>query len=188
MSAARPFYRLGALRFIGPVPRVQFSEFLQRRFAESGFSLPGNSGNEAIQMILDLAEEVPYNVQVLAHACWDQLRAGKGLKEQILDRVVVEQSLERLVRQYDPFYTQLWNSLTAIQQKTLVAVVREHGFNLQSMKVVRNLGKGPSTVRRSLEALRAHDILREEESLAKVRIRFEDPFFAQWVRRFTSGL
>jgi len=139
-------------------------------------------------MILDLAEEVPYNVQVLAHACWDQLRAGKGLKEQILDRVVVEQSLERLVRQYDPFYTQLWNSLTAIQQKTLVAVVREHGFNLQSMKVVRNLGKGPSTVRRSLEALRAHDILREEESLAKVRIRFEDPFFAQWVRRFTSGL
>jgi uncharacterized protein len=188
MSAARPFYRLGALRFIGPVPRVQFSEFLQRRFAESGFSLPGNSGNEAIQMILDLAEEVPYNVQVLAHACWDQLRAGKGLKERVLDRVVVEQSLERLVRQYDPFYTQLWNSLTAIQQKTLVAVVREDGFNLQSMKVVRNLGKGPSTVRRSLEALRAHDILREEESLAKVRIRFEDPFFAQWVRRFTSGL
>jgi uncharacterized protein len=187
MGAARPFYRLGALRFIGPVPRDQFSEFLRRQFVESGFSLR-NGGSEAIQMILDLAEEVPYNVQVLAHACWDQLRAGKGLKARTLDLEVVEQSLERLVRQYDPFYTQLWNSLTAIQQKTLVAVVREHGVNLQSMKVVRDLGKGPSTVRRSIEALRARDILREEESLANVRIRFEDPFFAQWVRRFTAGL
>lgn len=130
MGAARPFYRLGALRFIGPVPRDQFGEFLRQRFVESGFSLPGNGGNEAIQMILDLAEEVPYNVQVLAHACWDQLRAGKGLKERTLDRAVVEQSLERLVRQYDPFYTQLWNSLTPIRQKTLVAVLRERGVNL----------------------------------------------------------
>jgi len=138
-------------------------------------------------MILDLAEEVPYNVQVLAHACWDQLRAGKGLKKRTLDRAVVEQSLERLVRQYDPFYTQMWNSLTAIQQKTLAAVVREHGVNLQPMKVVRELGKGPSTVRRSIEALRARDILRDEEGLSRVRIRFEDPFFAQWVRRFTAG-
>jgi uncharacterized protein len=188
MGAARPFYRLGALRFIGPVPRDQFSEFLRRRFLKSGFSLAGNGGNEAIEMILDLAEEVPYNVQVLAHACWDQLRAGKGPKERTLDSGVVERSLERLVRQYDPFYTQLWNGLTAIQQKTLVAVVREHGVNLQSMKVVRDLGIGPSTVRRSIEALRARDMVREEERLAKVRIRFEDPFFAQWVRRFTAGL
>jgi hypothetical protein len=58
-------------------------------------------------------------VQVLAHACWDHLRAGQTAKENTLSREVVEQSLDRVVRQYDPFYTQLWNGLTAIQQKTL---------------------------------------------------------------------
>lgn len=93
-----------------------------------------------------------------------------------------------MVRQYDPFYTQLWNGVTAIQQKTLVAVIAERGVNLQSMKVVRALGKGPSTVRRSLEALIGRDILREEEHQGSVRMRFEDPFFAQWIRRFAARL
>jgi hypothetical protein len=100
--------------------------------------------------------------------------------------LVVEESLDRAVRQYDPFYTQLWNSLTTIQQKTLVAVVTERGTNLQSMKVARAVGTGPSTVRRSLEALITRDVLRQEERLGSVRIRFEDPFFAQWVARFTA--
>lgn len=102
MDAARPFYRLGALRSIGPVPASEFREFLRNRFVQSGFSVLAGAGDEAIQSILDLAEEVPYNVQVLAHACWDQLRAGKTLKERALSRLVVEESLDRAVRQYDP--------------------------------------------------------------------------------------
>lgn len=125
-------------------------------------------------------------MQLLAHACWEQLRAGKTPKDRALTSEVVEQSLERVVRQYDPFYTQLWNGLTAIQQKTLLAVIAEHGVNLQSTKVVQALGKGPSTIRRSLLALMAREILREEERQGKARMRFEDPFFAQWIARFTS--
>lgn len=186
LDAARPFYRLGGLRFIGPVPPDDFSKFLRKGFAQSGFSVPSGEGDEAVKLILDLAEEVPYNVQMLAHACWEQLRAGKTPKERTLSRPVIEQSLERVVRQYDPFYAQLWNALTTIQQKTLVAVITEGGVSLQSTKVVRVLGKGPSTVRRSLQALTARDILREEEHQGKVRMRFEDPFFAQWIARFTA--
>jgi len=188
MDAARPFYRLGTLRFIGPVPRGEFSEFLGKRFKQSGFAISVAEGDDAVSAILDLAEEVPYNVQMLAHACWEQLRAGASSKERTLTKAVVEQSLERLVRQYDPFYTQLWNDLTAIQQKTLVAVITERGVNLQSQKVMRVLGKGPSTIRRSLEALVDRDILREEEHLGSVRMHFEDPFFAQWIVRFTAHL
>lgn len=186
LDAPRPFYRLGGVRFIGPVPRDDFSKFLRKGFDQSGFNVPTGEGDEAVKIILDLAEEVPYNVQMLAHGCWEQLRAGKTPKERTLSRAVVEQSLERVVRQYDPFYTQLWNGLTAIQQKTLVAVITEGGVNLQSTKVVQTLGKGPSTVRRSQQALTARDILREEEHQGKVRMRFEDPFFAQWIVRFTA--
>ncbi len=65
-------------------------------------------------------------------------------------------------------------------------MVTEHGVNLQSMKVARAVGTGPSTVRRSLHALMARDVLREEERLGSVRMRFGDPFFAQWISRFTA--
>lgn len=185
-DAARPFYRLGSVRFIGLIPSQDFREFLRTEFVQSGFDVPGEAGNEAIELILHAAEEVPYNVQVLAHACWDQLRGGSPPNERGLTPAVVRRSLERTVRQYDPLYTQLWNTLTAIQQKTLLSVITERGVNLQSMKVVRALGKGPSTVRRALQALKGRDILREEEATGSVRVRFEDPFFAQWIARFIA--
>jgi len=99
----------------------------------------------------------------------------------------VQRALERIVRQYDPFYTQLWNGLTAIKQKTLILVITEGGSNLQSMRVVRALGKGPSTVRRSLGAFMDRGILREESG-GDIRMRFEDPFFAQWIAMFTARI
>ena len=70
--------------------------------------------------------------------------------------------------------------------KTLILAIVEGGINLQSMKVVRALGKGPSTVRRSLGLLMDRGILREEESAGNIRMRFEDPFFAQWIAMFTA--
>jgi uncharacterized protein len=183
-DASRPFYRLGAVCFIGTVPREDFQAFLNRKFAESGFKVPEP---RAIEDILDLAEEVPYNVQMLASSCWDSLRDRPARKMPELTPEVVKQSVNRLVRQHDPFYTQLWTSLTSIQQKTLLAVVAEGGINLQSMKVARATGTGPSTVRKSLDALVAKSVLREEERDGRVRMRFEDPFFAQWTRLFTGG-
>jgi uncharacterized protein len=138
-------------------------------------------------MILDLAEEVPFNVQMLAHSCWEQLRSRSSAAGRTLNETVIHESLERLVRQYDPFYTQLWSSLTAIQQKTIRAVIAEGGTNLQSMKIVQAIGKGPSTVRRSLGAMIDRGILRDEESQGVSRVRFEDPFFAHWIRMFTEA-
>ena len=185
MDPARSFYRLGHLRFVGAVPRAEFADFLRAKLAESKFAVDDAS---VIGLVLDLAEEVPYNVQMLAHACWEELRSKTSAAERVLNESLVRESLERLVRQYDPFYTQLWSGLTAIQQKTLCAVIAHGGTTLQSMKVVRVLGRGPSTVRRSLGALIDRGFLREEERRGASRMRFEDPFFTHWIRMFTESL
>jgi AAA+ ATPase superfamily predicted ATPase len=184
MDAARPFYRLGTVRFIGPVPKSDFEAFLRSKFEESGFRIEDEA---AILTILDLAEEVPYNVQMLAHACWDQLRTRpKHLA--VLSSQLVEEAIALIVRQYDPFYTQIWSSLTAVQQKTLLAVIQENGARLQSQKVALSVGRGASTVQRAVEALTEKEILREEELQGGVRMRFEDPFFAHWIRAFPGHL
>ena len=39
MDASRPFYRLGQLRFIGPLPRAEFGNFLRSRFVQSRFEM-----------------------------------------------------------------------------------------------------------------------------------------------------
>jgi uncharacterized protein len=173
-DAARPFYRLGRKIFLGPIPRDDFSRFLREKFQDSGFLVNG----EAIVRLLDMAEDVPYNVQMLAHGCWSRLRDGGT---PALTESFVQETLASLVRQQDPFFTQLWTTLTSIQQRTLLAVVEQRGVNLQSTKTSQAVGRGPGTIRKSLHSMIESGILREDQQKHSTRMRFEDPFFAQWI-------
>ncbi len=145
MDAARPFYRLGTVRFIGPVPKADFVTFLRSKFEGSGYRIEDDA---ALQVILDLSEEVPYNVQMLAHACWDQLRT-RSRQTAVLTSRLVNEAMGLIVRQYDPFYTQIWTSLTAVQQKTLLAVIQEGvcSSSISEGRVIRRQGSLDSTAR-----------------------------------------
>ena len=183
MDATRPFYRLAQIRFVGPVPRADFVHFLTTNFRRGGFAV---EHSDAIIRILQLAEDVPYNVQLLAHTCWYELRNQSASNPAALTAGIVDATMLLIVRQYDPFYTQIWSALTAIQQKTLLAVINEAGSGLQSLKVSQFVGKGASTVQRSVGSLIEKDILREEEHEGATRLRFQDPFFSQWIRAFPA--
>ena len=174
-EASRPFYRLGERLFVGPVPRADFQGFLHHGFVRAGLKV----GDGALDAVLDLAEEVPYNVQMLAHACWNELALAR--RGATLSTAVVRQVLEKVVRQDDPFYTQVWNLLTSAQQKALIAVVREKGQNLHSSRVLRESGLSQPTMQRALAALKSRDLIREEERLGQTRLRLEDPFFGTWL-------
>ncbi len=174
-DTSRPFYRLGGRLFIGAIPRADFQDFVRRGFTRAALRV----AEGAVEAILDLAEEVPYNVQMLAHACWNELALAR--RAETLTATIVNRVLERVVRQDDPFYTQLWNLLTSAQQKALIAVVREKGQNLHSARVVRESGMSQSTMQRALAALRDRELIREEEARGQTRLRLEDPFFGAWL-------
>lgn len=172
---SRPFYRLGERRFIGPIPRDDFRPFLGAGFANAGLE----AGDAGIEAILEAAEDVPYNVQRLASACWNALRDREGL---VLTPEVVAEVLERTVRQDDPFYTQTWNTLNATQQKALLAVYRYGGGGLFSKKALATADLAIGTMQHALAALEKGGILRTEEDAGTNRYVFEDPFFAAWIR------
>ncbi len=189
-NPSRPFYRLGTLLFVGELPRTEFSRFLLDKFILGDFFHPKADETEKLNFtlkILDVAEDVPYNVQMLAHTLWNylsQLKIGSPETAFLSDKLI-EQILEKLIRQNDPFYTQVWNGLTAIQKKALSAVVSENGQNLHSAKVTQAAKISPSTMARALSSMTSRDILRQEEIKGSIRYRFEDPFFACWIRQFT---
>jgi uncharacterized protein len=175
MDASRPFYRLGERLFVRPIPRAEFQAFLRDGFSRAGLGV----GEGALEAVLDLAEEVPYNVQMLAHACWNELALGR--RSMTLTVALVGRVLENVVRQDDPFYTQAWNQLTSAQQKALIALVREKGQNLHSTRVLRESGLSQPTMQRALASLKSRDLIREEERLGHTRLRLEDPFFGTWL-------
>jgi len=177
-SPNRPLFKLGEVRFLGPVPRPDFAVFLERGFASGGIAtMPG-----AVDRILDAAEEVPYNVQYLAHACWEACRAQAVSGAAVhLTPEIVSNTRDIVALRNDPIYTQLWSSLTSSQQKALIALIRERGEGLASTTVARRYGVPVPTMQTALKALEAKALIREEQARGTVRLRLEDPFFGAWV-------
>lgn len=179
---SRPFYRLGERLFLGAIPRDDFRPFLRAGFEQAHLDI----ADEAVEAILDLAEDVPYNVQRLAYACWNEARsveegtATPGARG-------VHAALDRLVRRDDPFYTQAWNRLSTAQQRALLALVEGEGRGLSSRDTLHRAGLPLSTMRTAVQALVKTGVAREDEAQAGVRLRLEDPFFAAWLRTFVDG-
>ena len=184
MNHDRPLYRLGSNRFIGPLPVADFEAHLHKQFKRSGFVVPSE---EPIQLILSLAEQVPYNVQMLAHNCWEELRSQSRSKPAKLTANLVQAVLRRTVDGLDPLFTQTWNRLTAVQQKTLIAVIRQGGVGMSSAETARSIRLSVSSVQSALRGLHDQSILRDDPAEGKVRMRFDDPFFAEWIRITVAG-
>ncbi|HEU4884835.1 MAG TPA: AAA family ATPase [Longimicrobium sp.] len=171
----RPFYRMGERIFLGALPRDEFLEFLENGFAGSGFSCePGVCAH-----LLDCAEEVPYNVQRLAHQAWEMLRAAPGNK---VTRQVVDDALERLVRREDPAYTQIWTTLRRNQKTAIKAIITERGKGMMSAPVARKHHISTASMQTALKQLEQASLIRSEKRDGHTWYRLIDPFFAAWLR------
>jgi energy-coupling factor transporter ATP-binding protein EcfA2 len=185
MNHDRPFYRLGTVMAVGAVPRQDFAGFITKNLRKSGFRVADPA---IVATLLAMAEDVPYNVQSLANSCWNELLSTRGTGEPILTADVLQKALVRAVMELDPIYTGTWTKLTTIQQNTLRAVIREDGKGLSSAPVVRTIGAASSTVHRALEGLRNQNVLRDDAADGKIQLRFDDPFFAHWIRMRAMNL
>jgi hypothetical protein len=169
----RPFYKLGDVRFIGALPRRDFVAFLEESFESGGVKL----GVGAVDAMLGLADEVPYNVQLLAHACWDEIVARGESK---LTAAKVREIRDSVALRNDPIYSQLWVSLTAPQQKALLALLRETSGPTSSA-VTRKYAIAVPTMQKALSALEAKGLVRNEPARGGSQMRLEDPLFGAWI-------
>ncbi|MEO8030487.1 MAG: AAA family ATPase [Gemmatimonadota bacterium] len=170
----RAFWKLGERRFLGPVPRQDFRRFLARGFSRAGF----RTTPEGVDHILDLAEDVPFNVQRLASACWERLRVRD---DRSLTVAAVDEAARSVVSHESPAYTQIWTSLSRAQKMALKSVIEQGGRELLSRTALDGHGLAASTIQRALESLDTLGLVRQEEIEGGIRYRLEDPFFSIWL-------
>ena len=72
LTPRRPFYKAGPVVRLEKIDERTFADFIEARFAASGLRAEDGLG----AAIVELAENVPYDVQRLAHETWDDVRAG----------------------------------------------------------------------------------------------------------------
>jgi hypothetical protein len=177
-SAARAFWNLGDQLHLGPIPREDFNPFLREGLESTGAVVVEN----ALTRILDLSEDVPYNVQQLASQCWTLLRENRRAK---LTVPMVDEALSQVVSMQHVSYMQRWLSLSSAQKHTLKIVIGERA-DFQLAEVARRHGLPRTTMQRALQVLEQNHFLRQEVTRTGFVWRMEDPFLRAWLAEVQS--
>jgi hypothetical protein len=172
----RPFYKAGPVLRLQKIPGDSFAAFLEDRFRRSGLPAAPGLG----EAIVDLAGNLPYDVQRLAHETWDDALAARRRRVTVDD---LHATLHRLLTEQDIMFEAMWQRLTLAQRSTMRAVVLEHGAGLLAAETrTRYRLGGASSVQASLAALLREDlIVREDDG----RYAVVDSLMREWVARKT---
>lgn len=175
LGPRRPFYKAGPVVRLQKIDAGEFAAFIESRFQASGIA-PEDGLGEAI---VDLAGNVPYDVQRLAHETWDDVK-GAGRKAAAVDDL--HATLTRLLGEQQTVFEESWQRLTLPQRAALRALVLEEGRELMSADVrARHRLAGTSTVQAALGALLRQDIISKDEG----RYVAVDSLYREWVARKT---
>ncbi len=172
----RPFYKAGPVMRLQKIPGEVFAGFLEERFRRSGLPATPGLGDA----IVDLAGNLPYDVQRLAHETWDDAWSARRKRVSVDD---LHATLHRLLTEQDTLFEAVWQRLTLAQRSTMRAVVLEHGAGLLGAETrTRHRLGGASSVQASLTALLREDlVVREDDGHYAV----VDSLMREWVARKT---
>lgn len=175
ISPRRPFYKAGPVMRLQKIDPAEFAEWLDARFSKTGLRPEDGLGSA----IVDLADNVPYDVQRLAHETWDDARAAGKKSVGVED---LHATLSRILRQQGIVFEETWQRLTLAQRGVLRALVLESGAELLSAGVrQRHRLAGASSVQSSLAALVREDIVMRDGS----RYMLTDSLYREWIARKT---
>jgi len=171
----RPFYKAGPVMRLEKIPAGVFAEFIEARFVRSGIRLEAGLGDA----IVELAGNLPYDVQRLAHETWDDVRAAGSRRASLDD---LHATLGRLLAEQETMFEAVWQRLTLAQRAVLRASVMQGGRELLSADSrARYLLGGPSSIQASLAALVKQDLVLREGNRHVVI----DSLLREWVARKT---
>jgi hypothetical protein len=175
LGPKRPFYKAGPVMRLDRIPADEFAAFIDSRFVRSGIKPEEGLG----AAVVELAGNLPYDVQRLAHETWDEVRAAARRRATLDD---LHRALRRLLVEQQTMFEGLWQRLTLAQRAVLRAVVLEEGKELLSAEVrERHRLGGASTVQAALAALVRDDlVMRDGDRYAVV-----DSLLREWVARKT---
>jgi uncharacterized protein len=175
LGPKRPFYKAGPVMRLEKIPADEFAAAIDSRFKRSGIKAEEGLG----EAIVELAGNLPYDVQRLAHETWDEVRMSGG-KRATLD--LLHQALGRLLSEQETMFEALWQRLTLPQRAVLRAVVIESGHSVLSEDVrTRHRLGGTSTIQAALNALVRDDVISRDGR----RYAVVDSLLREWVARHT---
>ncbi len=128
-----------------------------------------------LDYVLEISENVPYNVQYLCHHLWNWcLEAKKIEKEDVMkvaDNIISEQSANYIV---------LWDGLSLHQRLFLKAISKSGHKKMFSKDFIAENDLGtPGSIQKSITLLKKKNIIDVDTK----EIQFCDVFFKEWIKK-----
>ena len=156
---------------LGPIPVSKFARWIRRRFAASGVDVP----DETVEAVLELTGGRPFETQQLCAFLWEQARdEGTLATLRVLDK-----ALARLLDAETPRYVAVWDSLSQHQRVVLESIALEGSAVYSEEYRLRHKLGGAGSVRSSLRALEAKELVERANGDWAVA----DVFLARWLLR-----
>ena len=175
LTTRRPFYKAGPVMRLDKIAPDEFAEFIDARFKSSGMKFEPGLG----EAIVELAANIPYDVQRLAHELWDDARSQRHTSIRLEQ---LHATLMRLLGQQHTLFEEAWLRLTLVQRAVLRALVIEDGRAILSADVrSRHRLGGASSVQSALAALVRNEVVMKESG----RYSVTDSLLREWIARRT---
>lgn len=147
-----PLYHVGAKLYLGRIARADFAAYLVERAREGGKRMPVT----VAELVYDLANGIPNDVQLLAYWSWD--RSAEAITE---DDVLA--ALEQAVGDQKQEFETVFDRLSTSQQLLLKLLALEPVENLTSLATTQRLGVTHGAVRKAAEVLLRQELIGREE-------------------------
>jgi len=167
----RAFYKLGDIMNLQKIEPAEMMMFLKKQFSKGPIEVRDN----VLDYILEVSENVPYNVQYLCHHLWNWCLEAKRVEKEdameVLDNIVAEQSVN---------YIALWDGLSLHQRLFLKAISKFQNKEMFSKDfIAENDLSTPGSVQKSITLLKKKNIIDVDGK----EIRFNDVFFREWIKK-----
>jgi hypothetical protein len=167
----RAFYKLGDVMNLQKVAPEEMIKFVKKQFSK----VPIKIKEKTIGTVLEISENVPYNVQYLCHNLWNRCLLTKEVKEDDIDAV-----LDNIITEQAANYITVWDGLSLHQRLLLKAIIKSPEQPLFSKNFIfeNELGT-PGSIQKSISLLTKKNIIDVEGR----EIRFNDVFFKEWIKK-----
>ena len=156
---------------LGPLPRDEFANFLQARFAASGRPVSPS----VLEQLIDFTRAHPNDTQEAAHFLWEVAQLPLSPEE------LVSAAIDRMLDAEAAQMTVLWQDSAPAQRSLLVALVEWGGKSIYREEYRRRANLGPATtVQRAVQTLIERELVDLDRDGA---YRIKERFFEEWIRR-----
>ena len=107
-NRSRAFYMMGRVINLEKIPRAEFMDFILDTFQKTGFTVE----HGAIEQVLDLVEDFPYNAQFFCHKLWDNFYDTKLIKLS-----EIEPTLNQIITENTPIFLSVCDDLSRVQRR-----------------------------------------------------------------------